>query len=107
MNTYTIITKNGNVISDLAMNGTMFVSQSEVTDDMLTAENLERVSIVETDGEGNEHETVMKDAICDSILHWDEGWLFNIREKTEIEKLRAENDMLTECVLEMSEILYA
>ena len=28
----------------------------------------------------------MKDAICDGILHWPEGWLFNLRQPTEEER---------------------
>ena len=92
------------------MNGSMFVSQDEVTEDILTPEALETVAIVEIDEDGNRRETVVHDAICDGILHWTEGWLFNLRvptqEELHIAELQAQSDMLTECILEMSEIIY-
>ena len=78
--------------------------------DDLPPEELESVTIIETDDEGNVAETVLNDAICDGVLHWPEGWLFNLRELSPLDKqlsnLQAQNNMLTECILEMSEIIY-
>ena len=70
------------------MNGSMFVSQDEVTEETLTPEELERVTVTETDEEGNSTETALENAICDNILHWPEGWLFNLREPSAEEQER-------------------
>lgn len=107
---YTITLKNGVVLAGLTMNGSMFVSQDEVIEDVLNPEALESVAIAEIDEDGNKRETVVHDVICDGILHWPEGWLFNLRvptaEERRISELQARSDMLTECILEMSEIIY-
>ena len=111
MSTFTITTKSGKSLENLAMNGSMFVSRTEVTADDLNADALERVTITETRDDGTTTETVLENAVCDNILHWPEGYLFNLREPSEQEKkitdLEGEVSMLTECVLEMSEIIYA
>lgn len=110
MNMFTIITKSGGRIENLTMNGSMFVSANEITRDMLTDEALETVTILETPEEGAPTETTLHGAVCDAIHHWPEGWLFNLREPSQqertIKELQAQNAMLTECVLEMSEIVY-
>ena len=52
----------------------------------------------------------MENAICDGIIHWPEGWLFNLRQLTtqeqQVKDMEGQIDMLTECILEMSEIIY-
>lgn len=92
------------------MNGSMFVSPVEISMDDLSPEELESVTIVETDDGGKTTETTLNDAVCDGVLHWPEGWLFNLRERSPLDKqltdLQAQNDMLTECILEMIEIIY-
>jgi len=92
------------------MNGSMYVSPVEISMDDLPSEELESVTIVETDDEGKVTETVLNDAICDAVLHWPEGWLFNLREPSQQERtianLQSQLDMQTECILEMSEIIY-
>ena len=93
------------------MNGSMFVSQEEVTAETLNAEALEAVTITETDEDGESRETVLHDAVCDGILHWPEGWLFNLREPSAEEQQRKTMQeritMLEDCLLEMSEAVYA
>lgn len=92
------------------MNGSMYVSPVEISMDDLPPEELESVTIIETDDDGNVAETVLNDAICDGVLHWPEGWLFNLREPSQQERtianLQSQLDMQTECILEMSEIIY-
>lgn len=109
MNKFKITLNDGKQLDGLTMNGTMFVSATEVTVDDLNTKALERVTITET-GDGGSTETVMQNAICDGILEWPEGWLFNLREPTAEEKqitgMEGQIDMLTECILEMSEIIY-
>ena len=87
MSRYTITLNDGKQLDGLTMNGTMFVSETEITADDLNTEALERVTITET-GDGGSTETVLQNAICDGILHWPEGCLFNLREASEEEKER-------------------
>lgn len=109
MSRYTITLNDGKQLDGLTMNGTMFVSETEIAADDLNTEALERVTITET-GDGGSTETIMQNAICDGILHWPEGWLFNLRELSPQERtianLQSQLDMQTECILEMSEIIY-
>lgn len=88
----------------------MYVSRTEVTEADLSSEELESVVIVETRDDGTTVETTMSDAICDRILAWPEGWLFNLREPSaeerQIADMEGQIDLLTECILEMSEIIY-
>lgn len=86
MSTYTIITKSGATFDGLKVNGTMFVSQTEVTKDMFSPSELESVTIVEH-ADGHDFTEVKKEQVCDAVLHWDEGYLFNIRDKMEHEEL--------------------
>lgn len=106
MSQYTVILKSGRNLGPLSMNGGMLVSPAEVTKADLPDAELERVTILEIPDEGSAVETVLHNAVCDAIQHGDYGWMFNLRERTEMEKLRAENEMLTECLLEISEIIY-
>ena len=110
MTRYTITTKSGNVIDGLTMNGNMYVSQTEITPAMLTANELKTITIIETPDEGAPKQTTITDGICDGILRWPEGWMFNLREPAEQEKrereLQEQVNMLTDCILEMSEIIY-
>ncbi len=106
MSQYTVILKSGRSLGPLSMNGGMLVSPAEVTKADLRDAELERVTILEIPDEGSAVETVLHDAVCDAIQQGEYGWMFNLRERTELEKLRAENEMLTECLLEISEIIY-
>lgn len=87
MSKYTITMSNGVVLDNLAMNGSMYVSQDEVTMDMFGADALSEVTIVETDEAGT-RTVVHHNMICDNVLHWPEGWLFNLREMSESEQER-------------------
>ena len=88
---YTITLANGRQLTSLTMNGSMYVSQSEVTSDDLNADMLKTVTIAEDGGDT----ITLHDAVCDNILHWPEGWLFNLREPTELERSRALIESLT------------
>lgn len=81
MSRYTITLKSGRQLDDLGLNGSMFVSQEEITKDDMNAEELEEVTITEHHEDGSETETTIGNAVCDGVLHWDEGYLFNIREE--------------------------
>lgn len=88
MSKYMIALKSGKVLNDLRLNGNMYVSKTEVTAEDLTPEELAEVTITETDSDGNATVTRMTDAVCDTVKHWPEGWIFNIREKTTEENRR-------------------
>ena len=78
MTKYTITMSNGIVLDDLTMNGSMYVSQNEVTEEMLNEDALSEIVIVETE-DGVSSTTTYGNMLCDGILHWPEGWLFNLR----------------------------
>ena len=110
MSKFTIILNDGERLDNLTLNGSMFVSQTEVALEQLNEEALAEVTIIETDDAGNTTETHMENAVCDNVLQWPEGWLFNIREpsamEAQITAMQAQIDIQTECILEMSEIIY-
>ena len=99
MTKYTITLNNGASIENLTMNGTMFVSESEIYPSIFTPEAMQLVTITEIDGPENTTETTLRNAVCDGVLERPEGWMFNLRQQTETE-------MLIECIMEMSEIIY-
>lgn len=95
MSKFTIILNDGKRLDDLTQNGTMFVSATEVTEADFNAEALKAVTIIETDDTGVSSTVEMKNAVCDGVLHWPEGWLFNLREQTASEK-----------IMDMASVLY-
>ena len=95
MNTFTITLSNGRQFSGITMNGSMFVSKTEITADDLSREALKTVTIAETDGDKTTTST-LANAVCDAILHWPEGWLFNLRQMTQQEIERMELEMRLE-----------
>ena len=75
--------------------------------DIFSNENLSQVIISE-----NGVQNVYYDQILRTFYHQDNGTTFiRLDEKTELQKLKSETDistqMLTDCLLEISEILYA
>lgn len=92
MSTFTITTQSGNVLDNLTLNGSMFVSADEITEEMLSEDELSEVTIVEHPEQGEDIVIVKENLVNDAILHWPEGYLFNLRDMTEDEKTRAELD---------------
>ena len=86
MNGYAIELGNGKRLNGLTMNGSMFVSPEEVTMEDFTDAALAEVTIIELPEEGDPIRTKIENAKCDTVLHWPEGYLFNIREMTADEK---------------------
>ena len=96
---YTITLSNGKSFNNLSMNGDMYVSQTEIT--MQDFEGgLNHVEI--TDGD---EVTTIDNAVCDTVLHWPEGYLFNIREMTQGEKLAAMMDDINMALVELAGIV--
>lgn len=92
MSRYTITLRSGRQLEDLTLNGTMYVSQEEITKEELSLDELSEITIVETTDGGQTVETVKNDQVCDAVLHWDEGYLFNVRDMSGQEKVVAELD---------------
>ena len=91
MSTFTITLSNGVQLDNLTMNGSMYVSQNEVTRDILNDDALKTVSIAETI-DGKVTTITLHNAVCDDILHWPEGWLFSLRNQTADEKMANDID---------------
>ena len=92
------------------MNGSMFVSHEAIVKEELDREALSSVKITEHPEEGDDTERQIENGICDTVLHWEEGYLFNIREETDDERkyrtIQERYNLLTEAMLELSEIIY-
>ena len=89
LKTYTIILHDNSRLENLTMNGDMFVSNTEITSDILNDNTLKTVTIIESENRQTTTTTI-NNAICDGIIHWPDGWLFNIRERSSEEKIQAE-----------------
>lgn len=92
MSRYTITLRSGRQLTDLSLNGSMFVSQEEITKDELSPEELSQITIQEIPDSGAAVETEKEDQVCDGVAHWAEGYLFNVRDMSEQEKALAEMD---------------
>ena len=92
MSTYTITLRSGRQLEELTRNGDMFVSQEALTKADLNGDELSEVTIEEIPEEGESIQVEKENLVCDTVLHWDEGYLFNLREMTEAEKFAAEMD---------------
>lgn len=99
MSMYAIELADGMRLENLTMNGNMFVSQEEIAIDDLDAEALEEVTITEYPEEGGEIDTTIENAVCDGVLHWPEGYLFNLREEDPRDKALRELREDTETAL--------
>lgn len=90
---------NGKEFKNLTMNGDMYVSKKKVEMQDFSG-GLNHVEI--TDGD---EVTTIDNAVCDTVLHWPEGYLFNIREMTQGEKLSAMMDDINMALVELAGIV--
>lgn len=90
---------NGKEFKNLTMNGDMYVSKKKVEMQDFSG-GLTHVEI--TDGD---EVTTIDNAVCDTVLHWPEGYLFNIREMTQGEKLAAMMDDINMALVELAGIV--
>lgn len=105
---YTITLSDGKKLENLTLNGNNFISDM-VIDDSFFKENLDHVEIF--DGEKT---TVSEDLfLASNRVDGGKSWIV-LLEKTEemkrqeqIEELKVQNETLLQCILEMSEIVYA
>lgn len=82
------------------------ISPAEVTEAMLTDAACETVRLIAPGGE----ETVLRYAKHDKIYQEPDGWHFSLvgagPEEIKIREQEEQIQMLTDCILEMSEIVY-
>jgi hypothetical protein len=103
---YTITLKDGTKIENLDMNGTNYVSQTEVDKSIFTSDNLSEMTIF--DSETNE-ETKYEDMIFVQQMKWMDGtYYLAFREKTQEEKLAEaiinNTDSVTDLQLAIAEL---
>ena len=103
---YTITLKDGTKIENLDMNGTNYVSQTEIDKSIFTSDNLSEMTIF--DSETNE-ETKYEDMIFIQQMKWMDGtYYLAFREKTQEEKLAEaiinNTDSVTDLQLAIAEL---
>ena len=105
---YTIILGDQTELTSLALNGNNFISDQIITDETFEG-NLDHVIIRGENGYQEIHDMFL---VANRVIDG-KSW-FIIEEKTEemkreerIVELEAQNETLLECLLEMSEIVYA
>ena len=101
-----LVFADGTVLDRVTVDNGVYSSETEVTDAMLNADALETVRVVFED----ETEQELRFAKTDVVYVVDGKWKFVLvpanADEMKIHELRKDNDMLTECILEMSEIIY-
>ena len=95
---YTVTLNTGKTFKNLTMNGDMYVSQAEVKKSDF--DGMTRAVIT-----GNGVEMHINDAVCDAVLHWPEGYLFNLREKTKSERDAENMEALEAALVELASII--
>lgn len=105
-----LIFADGTQIDNLIIKETgTIVSPTEITPEMLNESAMKTVKLIMTE-DGSETETVYQYAKTNGAFRKEDGWHIYIwganSAEIEMNQLREENEMLTECILEMSEIIY-
>lgn len=105
---YTITLNDGSKIENLTLNGNNFVSDKMI-DDSVFADNLNHVEI--SDGTNT---TAYDDMfLASNRVDGGKSWIVllektdEMKRQEQIEELKVQNETLLQCILEMSEIVYA
>lgn len=105
---YTITLNNGTKLENLTLNGNNFISE-KIIEDAVFDGNLKRVEI--SDGEKT---TVYEDMfLASNRVDGGKSWIVllektdEMKRQEQIEELKVQNETLLQCILEMSEIVYA
>lgn len=105
---YTITLNNGTKLENLTLNGNNFISD-KIIEDATFDGNLKRVEI--SDGEKT---TVYEDMfLASNRVDGGKSWIVllektdEMKRQEQIEALKTQNETLLQCILEMSEIVYA
>lgn len=106
---YTIILGDQIELTNLSLNGNNFISEQIIPDETFSEDNLAHVIIRSENGFQEFHDMFL---VANRVIDG-KSW-FVVAEKTEemkraerIAELEAQNKTLLECLLEMSEIVYA
>ena len=100
---YRLILTDGTEISAASDELGNYIGPETLDEGLFTDENLVSVTIIEDTGTRG----VYKDQTLRAFYHTENGTFFRISEKTEAEKTAETIQMLTDCLLEMSETVYA
>ena len=107
MTTYTITFSDGSTLNDLRMNGDNFISDTELTAEDFEGKLEDSVLIECSDGTSYS----LANAELIQVRQYGSEWWFIIRETPldviQKRQLEAAIQMLTDCLLEMSELLYS
>lgn len=105
---YTITLNNGTKLENLTLNGNNFISE-KIIEDAVFDGNLKRVEI--SDGEKT---TVYENMfLASNRVDGGKSWIVllektdEMKRQEQIEELKVQNETLLQCILEMSEIVYA
>lgn len=105
---YTITLNNGTKLENLTLNGNNFISE-KIIENAVFDGNLDRVEI--SDGEKT---TVYEDMfLASNRVDGGKSWIVlleksdEMKRQEQIEALKTQNETLLQCILEMSEIVYA
>ena len=106
---YTIVFNDKTELTNLTLNGNNFISEQAIPDEAFSEANLTHVIIRSENGFQEFHDMFL---VTNRVIDG-KSW-FVIAEKTDemkradsIAHLKAQNETLLECMLEMSEIVYA
>lgn len=105
---YTITLNNGTKLENLTLNGNNFISD-KIIEDAVFDGNLKHVEI--SDGENT---TVYENMfLASNRVDGGKSWIVllektdDMKRQEQIEELKVQNETLLQCILEMSEIVYA
>ena len=97
--TYTMMFKDGTIIGVLPDDCGNWLSD-EITAEMLTAENLSRVTVINSDTV-----TVLTDQVCEGIYPYENTFGFCLRDKTVEEKQQDTLDIFAGAIAELADLI--
>ena len=100
---YRVTLADGTVFEAVSDGAGNMMTEAELEESVFSSENLSTVTISEN---GAAPYTLSNQALRMFAPYMGSKLLIKLGDKTELETLREENAMLTECILEMSELIY-
>lgn len=105
---YTIVLNNGTKLENLTLNGNNFISD-KIIEDATFDGNLKRVEI----SDGTDTKVYEDMFLASNRVDGGKSWIVlleksdEMKRQEQIEELKVQNETLLQCILEMSEIVYA
>lgn len=105
---YTITLNNGTKLENLTLNGNNFISD-KIIEDATFDGNLKRVEI----SDGTDTKVYEDMFLASNRVDGGKSWIVlleksdEMKRQEQIEELKVQNETLLQCILEMSEIVYA